>query len=113
MVFYETRELHKKVALRTRWYQGKYSEIKDAILKVASEMGYEVIDINDTYQEMLLEGTNTISIKISSYGRYEHGVDFSLSSNLPFDFGMGKRVIVKWYDNLGKYCKFKGVSLHP
>lgn len=113
MSFYETHELHRKEALRTRWYQCTYQEMKKAIFDIAEELGYGVTDVNDTYQEILLEGPNVLVIKVSSFSRYEQGVDFNLSTKWFFDFGLGKNTIIRLYDQLAKHVKFKGVSLHP
>ena len=113
MSFYETHELHRKEALRTHWYQCTYDDVKKAIFKIAEELGYGVIDVNDRYQEMLLEGPDSLVVKVTSYTKYEQGVDFNLQTKWFFDFGLGKNVITKWYSHIGKHCKFKGVSLHP
>ena len=50
MSYYGTRELHRKVEFRTRWYQGTYENVKQAIFKMADELGYGVIDVNDTFR---------------------------------------------------------------
>ena len=113
MSFLETREMHSKEALRTRWFQGTYDEVKKGIFAAAEELGYGVIDVNDTFKEMLLEGPHVLVIKISSYGRYEHGVDLTLSTKWWLDLGRGKNVVGRFYNHLGKHVKFKGVSLHP
>ena len=113
MSFYETHELHRKEALRTHWYQCSYQDVKKAIFDMAEELGYGVIDVNDTFQEMLLEGPNTLVIKITSFGRYEQGVDFNLTTKWFFDFGLGKNTVTKLYAQIGRHVKFKGVSLHP
>ena len=113
MSFYETHELHRKDVLRTQWFECTYQDMKKAVFKVAEELGYAVIDVNDTYKEMLLEGPDTLIVKITSYHKYEQGVDFNLSTKWFFDFGLGKRVITRWYNHIAKHVKFKGVSLHP
>ena len=113
MSFLETREMHSKEALRTRWFQGTYDEIKKAIFETAEDLGYGVVEVNDTFKEMLLEGPHVVVIKISSYGRYEHGVDLTISTKWLLDLGRGKNVVTRFYNQLGKHAKFKGVSLHP
>ena len=80
--------------------------------KVAEELGYEVLDINDTFREMLLEGDHTIIVKVSSYGRFEQGIDFAVTTKWLFDFGRSEKLVGKLYSHIGKYVKFKGVSLH-
>lgn len=113
MAFYETHELHRKEELRTRWFNGSYEDMKKAIFAAADYLGYAVYDCNDTYQEFLLEGPASLVIKVCSYGRYEHGVDFNINTRGFIDFGKGKRMITQFYDALGKHVRFKGVSLHP
>lgn len=113
MSFYETRELHPKEAFRTHWYQATYDETKKAIFKVAEELGYGVIDVNDTFHEMLLEGPHVVIVKITSYNRYEQGVDFNISTKWLLDLGRGKNVVSRLYNQIAKHVKFKGISLHP
>ena len=113
MSFFETRELHSKLELRTNWFQCTYQEAKKAIISTAEDLGYEVVDVNDTFHEMLLEGEHVIIVKITSYGRYEQGIDFSVSTKWIFDFGRSKDLVSKLNNNIAKYIKFKGVSLHP
>ena len=43
MSFLETREMHSKEALRTRWFQGTYDEIKKAIFEAAEELRLHVV----------------------------------------------------------------------
>lgn len=113
MSFFETREMHPKEALRTRWFQGTYEEVKKAIFNAAEELGYGVVDVNDTFHEMLLEGPQVVVVKITSYGRYEHGIDFTVSTKWLLDLGRGKGVVNRLYNHIAKHVKFKGVSLHP
>lgn len=113
MSFFETRELHRKEELRTHWYQCTYQEAKKAIFAIADELGYGVVDVNDTFHEMLLEGPHVIVVKITSYNRYEQGIDFNISTKWLLDLGRGKGLVNGLYNHIGKYAKFKGVSLHP
>ena len=113
MSLYETRELHSKEELRTHWYQGTYADVKNAVFKMAETLGYDVIDANDTFREILLEGAHVIIVKITSYNRYEQGVDFNISTNWLFDLGRGRKLVSGLYEEIAKYVKFKGISLHP
>ena len=113
MSFFETRELHSKLELRTNWYQCTYQEAKKAILNVAEELGYEVMDVNDTFHEILLEGPHVIVVKITSYGRFEQGIDFAVSTKWLLDLGRSRSLVSKLYNHIAKHVKFKGVSLHP
>ena len=113
MSFFETRELHSKEALRTHWFQCTYQEAKKAIFSVAEELGYGVIDVNDTFHEMLLEGPHVVVVKITSYGRYEQGIDFAVSTKWLVDLGRSKTVVGRLYNSIAKHVKFKGISLHP
>ena len=113
MSFFETRELHSKLELRTQWFQCTYQEAKKAIFSVASELEYEVMDVNDTFHEILLEGPYVVIVKITSYGRYEQGIDFAISTKWLLDLGRSKALVGKLYNQIAKHVKFKGVSLHP
>lgn len=114
MAIYETHETHRKEALRTRWYQCTYEDMKKVIFQAAEYLRYDVIDVNDRYQEFLLEsGSTSLVIKVSTYYRYEQGVDFNIDTSHFFDFGSGKRKITQFYEFIGTKVRFKGVSLHP
>lgn len=113
MSFYETRELHTKEAFRTNWYQCTYDQIKKAIFEVAEELGYDVVDVNDTFKEILLEGRHMIIIKVTSFNKFEQGIDFNITTKWLFDLGRGKVLVGRLYDSIAKHVKFKGVSLHP
>ena len=113
MSFFETRELHRKEELRTNWYQCTYQDAKKAIFAIAEELGYGVIDVNDTFHVMLLEGPHVVVVKITSYGRYEQGIDFAISTKWLVDLGRSKALVRRLYSHIAKHVKFKGVSLHP
>ena len=113
MSFFETRELHSKEALRTHWYQGTYEDVKKAVFKMADDLGYGVVDVNDTFKEMLLEGPHVVIVKITSYNRYEQGVDFNVSTSWLLDLGRSKKLATRLYSQISRYAKFKGISLHP
>ena len=62
---------------------------------------------------MLLEGPHTVIVKITSYNKYEQGVDFNITTKWLLDLGRGKKVVDRLYNHIAKHVKFKGVSLHP
>ena len=113
MSYYGTRELHRKPEFRTRWYQGTYDDVKKAIFQMANDLGYGVVDVNDTFREMLLEGRHVVIVKVTSYNKYEQGIDFNISTKWLLDLGRGKVIVDRLYSQIAKYVKFKGVSLHP
>lgn len=113
MAYYETKELHKKEDLRTRYYVGTYDEVRNAILDVAKEMNYVITHVDDTRHEILLDGNASIVVTITSFGRFEQGVDLNVMTAYAYDLGSGKRLIVRFYKALGLKVKLKGVSLHP
>ncbi len=113
MAIYETHDAHKVDVLRTRWYSNNYNQCKDAVISVAKQLGYEVVNVDDNYCEMLLEGAKySIITKITSITPRETGVDFHVTSRSMLDFGAGKKHITLWYDSLSKHVQYKGTSLH-
>lgn len=113
MSFYETRELHTKEAFRTHWYQCTYDQMKKALFDVAEDLGYSVVDVNDTFKEILLEGRHLIIVKVTSFNKYEQGIDFNITTKWLLDLGRGKTLVNRLYAGIAEYVKFKGVSLHP
>ena len=90
-----------------------FKETKIEIATIINVIVIHVIDANDTFREILLEGAHVIIVKITSYNRYEQGVDFNISTNWLFDLGRGRRLVSGLYEEIAKYVKFKGISLHP
>ena len=113
MAYYETKETHKKEDLRTRYYVGTYEGVRDSIISVAREMNYVVTNIDDVRHEILLDGNASIVCTVTSFGRYEQGVDLNVMTAYAYDLGSGRRLIVRFYKALGLKVKLKGVSLHP
>ena len=111
MSFYETRETHRKEALRTHYYIATYDQMFDICLKVAEERNYRILDKNYERKEIFIEGDCSIVITITSFGR-EQGVDLNCDTYSFFDFGKGKRRITEFYNAIGQKASFKGTGLH-
>ena len=84
-----------------------------AVFDMAEELNLAVRDVNDTYKEILIEGAYLVIVKITSFNKYEQGVDFNISTKWLLDLGRGKTLVTRLYNTISKYAKFKGVSLHP
>ena len=114
MSFYETRELHNKMMLRTHYYACSYQDLERAIIEVGEGFGYQLTDYGQERKEFCFDGKGgSLVVTVTSFGYSEHAVDLNIDNNVFFDFGMGKRKIQSFYNALAQIVKFKGVSLHP
>jgi len=111
MSFYETREMHKKEYLRTRYFIANYDQMFNLVLKIAKERGYHILDQNYERKEIFIEGDCSMVITITSFGR-EQGVDINCDTYSFFDFGKGKRRIKEFYEAIGREVQYKGSGLH-
>lgn len=113
MAVYETKDIHKFDELKTRYFANSYEQCKTAVLDVAKKLGYEVLNVDDRYNEIYISGKKySIVIKIVSFNPRDTGVDFYVQSLGMLDLGKGKKHIVMWYDELAKGLQFKGIALH-
>jgi hypothetical protein len=49
-----TSDFAKNERLLTRYYRNDYKTTKNAVINVAKKLGYEVVDTNDQFKELLI-----------------------------------------------------------
>ena len=110
----ETRELHPDPALRTNYYRNNFTQVVDALTKIAEAEKLEIRDVNKGYREiyMLANGYDII-VTISEITPIEIGVDLKVNWFTGFGFNRPRKKVLYFYAKLKEVLRFKGISLHP
>lgn len=109
---HETKDIHTNPSMITRYYVNDYLQCKNAVIKVAENLGYHLAGVNDEYAELLLVGKNhDLIVRIYSYTPRETAIDFFVDKKGFFSVNPAK-LVPQWYELLGKMLQFKGLGLH-
>ena len=107
-----TSDFAKNERLLTRYYRNDYKSTKNAVINVAKKLGYEVVDANDQFKELLLSGmTSDITVSIISVSYYEQAIDLHIITHYLLSMGRGIGHIEDFYAELDRNLNFihKGV----
>lgn len=109
---YETKDIHTNPSMITRYYVNDYLQCKNAVIKVAENLGYLLAGENDEYAELLFVGKKyDFIVRVYSYTPRETSIDFFVDKKGMFSASPVK-IVAQWYDSLGKMLQFKGLGLH-
>lgn len=110
----ETRELHPDPSLRTNYYRNNYTQVTEALKKMAEEEKLEVRDINRVHREIYMLGNGyDVIVTLSEFTPVEIGVDFKVNWFGGFGYNRPKKKVQSYYAKLKEALRFKGISLHP
>lgn len=109
MPLYETMEISSSEYLKTRWYENSYGECRKAIINFAKKRNAIIRDINDFYQEFLINiSGKELFVKITTDNK-KSAVDIRLNA---FPLTKNKQFINEFYLFLNEELKFIGKSLY-
>ena len=110
----ETRELHKKDTLRTRYYRNSFDQVKKALDQICSEEDMELQNFNKRYGDIYIiaDGYEVIA-QVIQLNPIETSVDFKINYFSVFGWGKPEKKAVHLYERLGEILSFKGTVLHP
>ena len=98
-----TSDFAKNERLLTRYYRNDYKSTKNAVMNVAKKLGYEVVDANDQFKELLLSGmTSDITVSIISVSYYEQAIDLHIITHYLLSMGRGIGHIEDFYAELDR-----------
>lgn len=101
MAIYKTTENAKDERLVTNWYRNNYKECSEAVKRVCTTYGYEILHQDDNRGEFIFKRQrDTLDVQIISLTRRETAIDFVINSNVVFDFGRSKQIIKDLYERL-------------
>ncbi len=110
----ETRELHVEPELRTRYYRNNFSQVIEALKKVAEMNGLNLQDINEVHKEIYMLGNGfDCIVTVSLITPIESGIDLKINYFTSLGLNKPKKKAIKIYEDLKGILNFKGVSLHP
>ncbi len=100
---FATSDYDKNERLLTHYYRNDFKTTKNAIIDVAKKMGYDVIDVNEQYKEILLSDMNSeITVSIIEVSYYEQAVDLHIVTHFLISMGRGINFIEDFYKELDR-----------
>ena len=110
----ETKELHSKIELRTRYYRTSFKKVLDVLGKLQDEMDFEIQQVNEQFGEIqLLSNGYDMVLTIKEFTPSETGIDIMCNYFSTFGFNRPKKRIIELYKALDSKLPYKGQSLHP
>lgn len=108
---FETSENASSDDLTTHYYSNDYEKVKNTIIDISKGLRYKVININDTFQEILIKmpkGELIITLFNPSYS--VTSVDCKVSTSYLLPFNRGAKVIKTYYEALNKQLTLKKIG---
>lgn len=108
---FETSENAASDDLTTHYYSNDYEKVKNTIIDISKGLRYKVVNINDTFQEILIKmpkGELIITLFNPSYS--VTSVDCKVSTSYLLPFNRGAKVIKTYYEALNKQLTLKKIG---
>lgn len=110
----ETKELHTNPYLRTRYYKGRYSNIKEIVINYAKANKIIVKSVDDTHGEVYLQANRFhIIVSILQVSPLETAVDIKVQTYKLLGLYKPLKIITGLYNYIDSKADFKGIGLHP
>jgi len=110
----ETRELHKKVALRTHYYRNSFDQVKKALDTIVEEDNMQVQDVNRKFGDIYLLGDGyEVIVSAIQLTPNETSIDFKINYFVTIGWNRPEKKAVHLYARLDQLLHFKGTVLHP
>ncbi len=111
MATIETSNKNKNENLITRYYRNDFDQCVAVIRKAVKDYGFELVHIDSTFQEILIETNSfTVIMKIKYITPIESGIDLCVTSKSFFK--SANTHIKQWYDIFDKSLQFNGKGLY-
>lgn len=108
----ETSENANHPLLQTHYYKTIEKTLKEAFIKVITNMGYTVTDVSQYDEVLAVSEKMNITAKIFSTYPNETCLDFLIDSYYFFSRSKIKKELIKIYMGLEALVPFKGLSLN-
>lgn len=110
----ETRELHKNIELKSRYYKASFKKIKDQIEVYCKNNKIAMEHIDEAHGEVFLQTSNYhVIVSIVQMNPLESSVDMKVQTYSLIGRNIPKKTILKIYEFLDSKLQFKGTNLHP
>lgn len=93
----------------THYYASDYNHTKDAVIAVAKKMGYDVMNIDDKYKEILFASRRhgEVIVTIATMSFYENAVDMKVSTHYFIARGRAEKIAIKMYNEINRLITLK------
>jgi len=109
----ETRELHKKENLRTRYYRNTFEQVIKALKKICEEEDIQMQNVDKRYGDVYMISQNyEVMATILQITPIETSVDFKVNYFSTFGWNKPEKTAVHLYKRLDEMLTFKGTMLH-
>ena len=100
---FATSDYDKNERLLTHYYSNDYKTTKNAVLDVAKKMGYDIVDVNEQYKEILISNMSSeITVNIIEISYYEQAVDLHIITHYLLSRARGIVEIEEFYQELDR-----------
>ncbi len=93
----------------THYYANDYNNVKEAVIVASKKLGYEVLNIDDKYKEILLAYKTKVEIivTITTISYYENAVDMKINTKYFIPMGRTIKVADNVYNELNHLISLK------
>lgn len=107
----ETKDLHPNAVFRTHYFKNEYNEVKEVVLQYAKQANMNVVNVDDNYGEILVEGGKfDLIISIKRVTVLEHAVDFKVTMKTLLGLNRPAKIVSAYYAYLDKQLRVSGVG---
>lgn len=107
---FETTDQTSDDRLKTRIYDNTYLEVRNAIISLSKNLNLDVEHVDDTFQELLVQGKKyELIITCFSNSYYETTVDVKITTKYLISAGRGINDIDNFYKELNRKLRYKGL----
>lgn len=107
---FETTDQTSDDRLKTRLYDNTYLEVRNAIISLSNSLKLKVSHVDDTFQELLIQGNKyELIITCFSNSYYETSVDIKITTKYLLPAGRGIKHLNDFYNQLNRKLRYKGL----
>lgn len=107
---FETTDQIEDERLKTRVYDNTYLEVRNAIISVCSQLKLTVSHVDDTFQELLINGKKyELILTCFSNSYYETTVDIKIITRYLISCGRGIKHIDEFYKEINRKLRYRGL----
>lgn len=110
---YETSERANKEFLQTRYYKANAKRVLKFLKEHFEKNNAKIVSYNEEYNELSIRTEMyDMTINVFQFSISETSVDLFIDSRFLFDFGKTKKIILEFYEMVGKNFPYIGNALH-
>lgn len=100
--------LSKDNETKTHSYGNDYNKVKEEVIYVLKKKGFNLINVDDKYCEILLESKKgSVICTINQVSYYENMVDFKVVTHYVFPCARAKKLVIALFEELNRKLTLK------